>query len=284
MRKKVKKLNFRLREKCIVRKYLELNMLFSPVVGILQSYGIYKLVIHLFFQSVFRGRSLLCWFSGSFAWVEFHHLLSGSLCCFCSLLVFRASSESQSKNGYARISGPELQNCSLPSLIRPPRSNHLHFCVHQTHRLPQFTLTAVLPGRVPGAHKNQWALCLCDCKWLWAGVPTLLPPPKSHLGGSHCPFQGYYQPESCCPVLGTAVLSLPGVVKWPTGSSPLQSAQAKSGLHSGPACGLWWQELRVPSGLLTLTSLFTPLLGPSVESDMLILSMFPGILRPPWST
>lgn len=60
MRKKVKKLNFRLREKCIVRKYLELNMLFSPVAGILQSYGIYKLVIHLFFQSVFRGRSLLC--------------------------------------------------------------------------------------------------------------------------------------------------------------------------------------------------------------------------------
>lgn len=36
-----------------------------------------KLIIHLFFKSVFRGRGLLLGFSWVFAWVELPHPLAG---------------------------------------------------------------------------------------------------------------------------------------------------------------------------------------------------------------
>jgi len=41
-----------------VRPHLELNIQFSPGVGNLQSYGVHRVVVHLFFQPVFWGRGL----------------------------------------------------------------------------------------------------------------------------------------------------------------------------------------------------------------------------------
>ena len=60
-----------------------------PSTRLLQSHGIHNLVIHLFFQSIFWGGSLLCLFSGVFAWAELPHPLSGGG-AQCNLVVYMA--------------------------------------------------------------------------------------------------------------------------------------------------------------------------------------------------
>jgi len=59
-----------------MRQRLELNILFSPGVGILQFYRDLRVVLLLFFQPVFWGRAC-CGFSGTPAWAELPCPLSG---------------------------------------------------------------------------------------------------------------------------------------------------------------------------------------------------------------
>lgn len=69
--------NFRLKGKQVMRKHMECNTLFSPGTVVLQPYGIHRLVIHLFFQSIFWGSGLLFHFSGVFVCAAFPQPLSG---------------------------------------------------------------------------------------------------------------------------------------------------------------------------------------------------------------
>lgn len=95
--------------------------------------------------------------------------LAGLLCGFYSLVAFFTSAEGQNKTSCARISGPELQDHGPSSVnspsqpyffSKPSKSNHLHFCVQQTHRLSSFAPTAVILGRSPRVHEQHFTLCL----------------------------------------------------------------------------------------------------------------------------
>ena len=66
-------------------QHLELNILFSLGLGILQSYEIHRVVIWLFFQPVFWGRGLPCYFSGNPAWASWGDGLSGNRFSVCLL-------------------------------------------------------------------------------------------------------------------------------------------------------------------------------------------------------
>lgn len=117
--------NFSLKDKQVVLKHLELNMLF-PLVLEFQSCGIYKFVIQPFFESVFQRRVLLHCLSGVFTWVELFPPLvrgmglrrTGHQCGLCFLVAFQASSESQRKYGHSGISGPELQDHAPPTPLQ----------------------------------------------------------------------------------------------------------------------------------------------------------------------
>lgn len=93
------------------------------------------------FQLVFRGRSVLCWFSGVFAWVEFQcpfpggqsqcELLLVGVGGFCSLQAFRPSLEDENKNCCTLISSPRAKRPWSPLFSNPSWTNILRFCVYQ---------------------------------------------------------------------------------------------------------------------------------------------------------
>lgn len=61
-----------------MKKNLEFHMLFPLIVGVLQSYEIYKLAVYLFFLLVFLRRGLLWCFSSVFALAKLHRPLPGA--------------------------------------------------------------------------------------------------------------------------------------------------------------------------------------------------------------
>lgn len=73
-----------------MKKHLELNLLFSTGTRVLQSCGIHKLVIHLYFQSVFLGEEPAALILRFLCLAVLAHPLSGGW-AQCKLVVFVAS-------------------------------------------------------------------------------------------------------------------------------------------------------------------------------------------------
>lgn len=129
---------------------------------------------------------------------------TGRLCRFYFLVAFYTSSEGQSKNSHARISGPEAQDHSSPSSINP--AGQIIFtsvCIKPTDFCSS-----------PPLHFS-WGGCLW-CPWATLHFVSLQlqvvvsshtycsAAPRSQLGAILLSFLGPSVPESCCPVIGTA--------------------------------------------------------------------------------
>lgn len=140
---------------------MELNTLFAPGSGVLPSCGISQGGACCSTSQVsFPGQSCPTPCQGDGLKVNWSSVSLLFLGGFPHL--FRGSEQKQP----CQDLWPRGTRSQFPFFNKPSRSNYLHICVYQAHRLLQFTPTTLLLGGASGAHEQHFALCLCNCKWL----------------------------------------------------------------------------------------------------------------------
>lgn len=141
------------------------------------------------------------------------------------------------------------------------------------------------PRGAIGTHQHLCAPWLYSCQWPWAHVHMY---PPLHLLGhvGFCPASPLGHTTSrAVSVIDTSSSVSPLGVRQSTPSSPFQGSQAEGAVSLVVWLTVYGvRSWKSPLGLLTTTSLPTPVLGPSIGADSVILSESHGILRPQWST
>lgn len=123
-----------------MRQWLDLSILFSPGVGSLQLYGNHRVVVLLFFQTVFWEKGLPHHFSVT--------LLRQSCPALC---VFGGGQAGLHGNQFFELLFP----CSFPPLLPGSEQKWLHpnLCPEQKNRILFLSLNP------------QKSLCFCMCPW-----------------------------------------------------------------------------------------------------------------------